>query len=135
MAREKMQTLTEQMFYTLLCLYEECCGTEIMKKTSEITDGRVQIGSGTLYNLIDQFLEAGLIDEVAHEERKNGRKRTYVINRKGVEALENECSRLKILLHDFEKTSMFQGEAALCQNRDATQNTSCAIGACLTTKA
>ena len=26
MAREKFQTLTEQMFYVLLCLREECCG-------------------------------------------------------------------------------------------------------------
>ncbi|MCI9003389.1 MAG: PadR family transcriptional regulator, partial [Oscillibacter sp.] len=27
MAREKFQTLTEPMFYILLCLREECCGT------------------------------------------------------------------------------------------------------------
>ena len=26
MAREKFSTLTEQMFYILLCLREECCG-------------------------------------------------------------------------------------------------------------
>ena len=28
MAREKFQTLTEQMFYILLCLRQECCGTD-----------------------------------------------------------------------------------------------------------
>lgn len=30
MARERFQTLTEQMFYILLCLREECCGTGIL---------------------------------------------------------------------------------------------------------
>ena len=29
MAREKFQTLTEQMFYILLCLRRECCGVDI----------------------------------------------------------------------------------------------------------
>ena len=50
MAREKFQTLTEQMFYTLMCFNEECCGMDVMKKASDITEGRVNIGAGTLYN-------------------------------------------------------------------------------------
>ena len=32
MPREKFQTLTEQMFYILLCLREECCGMDIMER-------------------------------------------------------------------------------------------------------
>ena len=35
MAREKFQTLTEQMFYILLCLRQECCGTDIMARVQE----------------------------------------------------------------------------------------------------
>lgn len=31
MAREKFQTLTEQMFYVLLCLREECCGMDVAR--------------------------------------------------------------------------------------------------------
>ena len=49
MAREKFQTLTEQMFYTLMCFNEECCGMDVMKKASDITEDRVNIGAGTLY--------------------------------------------------------------------------------------
>ena len=30
MPRAKFQTLTEQMFYILLCLREECCGMDIL---------------------------------------------------------------------------------------------------------
>ena len=55
MPREKFQILTEQMFYILLCLREECCGTDIMEKVREMTKGRVMIGPGTLYNLLESF--------------------------------------------------------------------------------
>ena len=41
MAREKFQTLTEQMFYILLCLRRECCGVDIMERVREMTGGRV----------------------------------------------------------------------------------------------
>ena len=43
MAREKFQTLTEQMFYILLCLRQECCGTDIMAQVSTLTKGRVSV--------------------------------------------------------------------------------------------
>ena len=50
MPREKFKTLTEQMFYILLCLYEERCGIEILDAVREMTGNRVRIGFGTLYN-------------------------------------------------------------------------------------
>jgi len=49
------------MFYILLCLNEECCGIDIMDKVLQMTDGRVKVGSGTLYNLLEQFMESGMI--------------------------------------------------------------------------
>ena len=55
MPREKFRTLTEQMFYILLCLRKECCGMDIMEEVSRITEGRVSVGPGTLYNLLEQF--------------------------------------------------------------------------------
>ena len=54
MPREKFHTLTEQMFYILLCLRQECCGMDILDKVPQMTEGRVTIGSGTLYNLLEQ---------------------------------------------------------------------------------
>ena len=48
MARAKFQTLTEQMFYILLCLRQECCGMDIMERVREMTEGRVNLGPGTL---------------------------------------------------------------------------------------
>ena len=57
MPRAKFQTLTEQMFYILLCLKGECYGIDIFDKISALTGDQVTVGSGTLYNLLEQFLE------------------------------------------------------------------------------
>ena len=55
MPRAKFQTLTEQMFYILLCLRTERCGIDIMDTVQKLTGGRISVGSGTLYNLLEQF--------------------------------------------------------------------------------
>ena len=99
MARERFQTLTEQMFYILLCLREECCGTDIMAKVKQLSDGRVMVGPGTLYNLLENFVLADLIVETKVE----GRKRSYIITEAGKQALANEVQRLKCLIHDYQK--------------------------------
>ena len=98
MAREKFQTLTEQMFYILLCLRRELCGTDIMAQVSELTQGRVSVGPGTLYNLLESFLSAGYIAETKVE----GRKRSYLITEAGQKALEDEYRRLRTLAADYE---------------------------------
>lgn len=73
MPRPKFQTLTEQMFYVLLCLRDECYGIDIFDKVSALTQGRVTVGSGTMYNLLEQFLDAGMIREVNVEGRRRSR--------------------------------------------------------------
>ncbi|MBR6643510.1 MAG: PadR family transcriptional regulator [Lachnospiraceae bacterium] len=98
MPREKFQTLTEQMFYILLCLKEECCGMDIMSRVEELTNGRVRVGPGTLYNLLEQFQSAGFIKET----KVVGRKRSYILLEKGEAMLREEYQRLKKLTVDFE---------------------------------
>ena len=70
MAREKFQTLTEQMFYLLLCLKRECYGLDLAERVEERTRGRVVIGPGTLYHLLESFLQAGMIRETKVEGRR-----------------------------------------------------------------
>lgn len=105
MAREKYQTLTEQMFYVLLCLQEECCGVDIMKMVSQRTGGRIGIGPGTLYSLLDNFSKEGIILETKVLDRK----KSYIITEVGHEMIEKEVGRLRLLLNDYEKL-MAQGE-------------------------
>ncbi len=97
MPRLKFQTLTEQMFYTLLCLKEECYGMDILDKVPSMTDRRVSIGSGTLYTLLDQFLEVGMIRETKVE----GRRRSYILTEKGKDMLNKEYQRICSQVSDY----------------------------------
>lgn len=97
MAREKYQTLTEQMFYILLCLTREQCGVDIMERVREMTEGRVVIGPGTLYSLLERFQQEGFIRETKVE----GRRRSYRITRRGRERLDQERQRLERQLEDY----------------------------------
>lgn len=99
MPRAKYQTLTEQMFYTLLCLKEECYGLDILDRVPAMTDQRVTIGSGTLYTLLEQFLSDGLIRETKRE----GRRRCYILTLQGRVSLEKEAARLEAQLEDFHR--------------------------------
>lgn len=104
MAREKFQTLTEQMFYILLCLQRECCGVDVMDQVSRMTEGRVAIGPGTLYSLLESFQQEGFIQET----RVEGRRRSYQITVKGRLRLEEEVQRLQRQTEDYVK---FEKEA------------------------
>lgn len=106
MAREKFQTLTEQMFYVLLTLREECCGTDVMARIANLTQGRVTVGPGTLYNLLESFQTAGWIVETGME----GRKRSYLITPAGEQALAEEYRRLQILSEDYRNYMGRKGE-------------------------
>lgn len=99
MAREKFQTLTEQMFYTLLCLREETHGMDILDRVPARTGGRVTIGSGTLYTLLEQFRDAGMIRET----RVEGRKRSYILTEKGRKMLEAEYKRILAQAEDYRR--------------------------------
>ena len=106
MPREKFRTLTEQMYYILLCLGEECCGIDMMDRIPALTGGRVRVGSGTLYHLLDEFSAAGLIRET----RAEGRRRSYILTREGRELLDQEYRRLCRQAEDYRRVLEGSGE-------------------------
>lgn len=99
MARTKFQTLTEQMFYILLSLKDECCGMDIMDKVKEMTEGRVLIGPGTLYNLLGQFVHEGYIVETSAV----GKRKNYVLTEEGTSVLQQETERLERQIRDYKR--------------------------------
>jgi DNA-binding PadR family transcriptional regulator len=99
MARKQLQNLTEPMFYVLLCLKEPLHGYGIMQKIDELTGGRIKVGPGTLYNLIDRFNKEMIVKRV----ETSGKKKTYQLTDKGLELLNAEMMRLKQLISDGEK--------------------------------
>lgn len=99
MAREQFQTLTEPMYYILLALMEECCGVDIMAKVLDLSNGRVQVGPGTLYAMLSKFEENNIIQKTDQK----GRKKWYVITEIGRKMLCNEYARLEKMLRDGER--------------------------------
>ena len=99
MPREKFQALTEQMFYILLCLKDECCGMDIMNRVEQLTYGRVRVGPGTLYNLLEQFNRVDFIRETKVE----GRRRSYILTDRGRALLQEEYDRVRVLARDYER--------------------------------
>lgn len=91
MARKKLETLTEQMYYVLLSLTGERHGYGIMQYVSDLTQGRVTIGAGTLYALLSRFEEEGLISLTRTFE---GRK-YYQLTLEGKQTLWGEYDRLR----------------------------------------
>ena len=68
-------------------------------KVEEMTKGRVRVGPGTLYNLLEQFEASGFINETKVE----GRRRSYLLTEKGRDILKEEYERLKTLVTDYEQ--------------------------------
>ncbi len=99
MARKQLQNLTEPMYYVLLCLKEPLHGYGIMQRIDLLTDGRVKVGPGTLYNLIARFEK----EEIVVKLDSTDNKKTYVLTKKGLMLLEEEWQRLKQLVFDGEK--------------------------------
>ena len=91
MARKEFETLTPQMFYILLSLYEPICGLEIMEKVNEMTEGDVRVGAGTLYALLPRFENIGYIQLLKEENKR----KTYRITQKGKESLELEKEKMQ----------------------------------------
>ena len=98
MARKKLDTLTEQMYYLLLALHEPGHGYAIMERVREMTDGRLQIGPGTLYTLLGRFETEGLIRLRAVTDNR----KIYGLTEKGREELRHEYDRLRRLVADGE---------------------------------
>ena len=70
---------------------------DILDRVPSMTNGRVTVGSGTLYNLLEQFLEMGMIRETKVE----GRRRSYILTPVGEETLHREYERLAAQIADY----------------------------------
>lgn len=105
MARRKLETLTEQMFYVLLALRQERHGYGIMGAITELTRGRVTVGAGTLYALLERFERDGLICLTNTE---NNRK-YYRLTPEGERILQTEYRRIQCQAADMERVLREEG--------------------------
>lgn len=96
MARVQLQGLSEPMFYLLLALRTPQYGYSIMRIVTQISNGRVTIGAGTLYALLSRFESEKIIQNIEND----GRRKTYSLTAKGQEILVGEYNRLKAMISD-----------------------------------
>ncbi len=90
--------MSEAMYYVLLTLMNPSHGYELMHEIKEVSDGRIEMGPGTLYGILSRMKEQGLITL----KKNNGRRKTYEITKEGKIALRAEYSRLLALIEDGE---------------------------------
>jgi len=85
--------MTEQGFLLLYSLTEERHGYGIMQHVLEITEGRIHLGSGTVYTMLYKMENDGLIHTVREEDRR----KVYQITKEGRCVLHAEADRLRSL--------------------------------------
>lgn len=91
--------MTETAYYILLSLRQPRHGYGIIQHVEEITQGRIRLGSGTVYGTLTKMHRDGIITVFADEERKI----IYKITDTGRELLEREVQRLKELYDNATK--------------------------------
>ena len=99
MGNSKNTPLTEAVYYILLSLYSPLHGYGIMQNVKKLTNGRLNIGAGTLYGAINTLISKGFIEEFSSDPSK----KEYVITDDGKNAVENELKRLNELVENGEQ--------------------------------
>ena len=99
MPKKSMEILTESMFYCLMALSKRpMCGIDIAAWITEKTRGRVSLGPATLYTILGKFEKEDYIEQT----EVDGRKRTYRVTSRGLDAYRDELDRLRRCLADAE---------------------------------
>ena len=93
--QKKYIPMTETTYYTLLSVITPRHGYAIMQYVSELTRGRIVLGTGTLYTMVGRLVADGVIVQVPQDGKK-----AYQITDTGRELLRTETERLGKQLED-----------------------------------
>lgn len=93
--QKKYIPMTETTYYTLLSVITPRHGYAIMQYVSELTRGRIVLGTGTLYTMVGRLVADGVIVQVPQDGKK-----AYQITDTGMELLRIETERLEKQLAD-----------------------------------
>jgi DNA-binding PadR family transcriptional regulator len=103
--------LTPAVFHIMLVLADEDRhGYDIMRAIANATDGKIQMGPGTLYGTIKRMLQAGLIvetDERPDPALDDSRRRYYRLTNLGQQVLAAEVERLTSLVQIAQRKNLF----------------------------
>src|SRR4030042_1038727 len=111
--KQYRQTLTPSVFYILLALCDkERHGYEIMKQSEYDSDGKIEMGPGTLYGNIKRMLADGLIEEAYERpdiEFDDERRKYYRLTELGRKKLSMELERYRDAIKLAQKRNILKG--------------------------
>jgi DNA-binding PadR family transcriptional regulator len=93
---ESYTPLSETAYYILLSLNEPRHGYGIIKYVEQLTNGRIVLGSGTIYTTLGKMSKARFITVFQDKERKT----IYELTSEGKELLRRERARIKMIYRD-----------------------------------
>ena len=100
--QSNQEPLSEAVFFILLSIHQAPKhGYAILKEVEFLSEGRVQLSTGTLYGAIKRLLEKNWIVQVLNQDeqkRTNRPRKQYALTFAGKQVLEMEISRMKALL-------------------------------------
>ncbi|WP_208560452.1 PadR family transcriptional regulator [Marinilactibacillus kalidii] len=102
--------MTEAMYYILLALLKPSHGYQLMNAVNEVSDGRVEMGPGTLYGVLSRMEKTALIMLI----EKEGTKKTYRLTALGKQALKEEFDRLNAMVEDTVR--LLEGDSEHVEN-------------------
>ncbi|MBQ4312243.1 MAG: PadR family transcriptional regulator [Oscillospiraceae bacterium] len=88
--------MTETAFYILLSLQTPRHGYGISKHVETLTNGRIKLGSGTIYGTLTKMLRDNVIEVYDDSDKKI----IYVYTETGKILLARECERIELLYKD-----------------------------------
>ncbi len=111
--KQYRQTLTPSVFYILLSLCDkERHGYEIMKQAEYDSDGKIEMGPGTLYGNIKRMLADKLIEEAYERpdpEADDERRKYYRLTELGRKQLSMELERYSSAIKLARKKNLLPG--------------------------
>ena len=97
--KKRFIPMSETMFYILLSLQEERHGYGIMQHVKELTNNRITLGAGTIYQSLSKLEGDGLILSTKEIDRK----KLYIISEVGKLILKEEAVRIQEIYQNVEK--------------------------------
>ena len=95
--------MTETAYYILLSLAEPRHGYAIILHVEDITNGRIKLGSGTVYGTLTKLQNKGVISIFSDEKRRT----VYEITEIGKKLILAEIERIKEI---YENAVRFEGD-------------------------
>lgn len=93
---ESYMPLSETAYYILLSLKKPRHGYGIIKYVEDLTNGRIILGSGTIYTTLGKMKKSDFITIYQDQDRKT----IYTLTNKGGKLLELEVERVKKMYKD-----------------------------------